>query len=116
MTSPTVVVNLLGVGEGGEVTLSKMALRLMLEHNFDHPIDVVPLHAPHPGASLPSCIATAVRWRGVELNGRPVIIFSNMHETAWQNLKIRLGRLLPDVEFTRHNPIDFTGSEHMEYW
>ena len=103
MSDTSVVVNLLGVGEGGELSRSADALRILLGLEFGSPVQAFRLKESFPGATPFDCLMTLLeqcRNNGVE----QITVLTDICEAAWQNLRIEVLRAYPDTTLTRIDP------------
>lgn len=111
MSDVALVVNLMGVGEGGELTKSTDALRLLPGLDYGATVQAFQLKASLPGATPFDCLMLLLeqcRSNGV----KQITVLTDMNEAAWQNLCIEVLRTYPGITLNRKNP---QGTAHF-YW
>jgi hypothetical protein len=102
MSDPAVVINLLGVDEGGEVAKSSEALRLLIGLEYNAQVEAFSLASWLPEATPFDCLMMLLEQchdAGID----EVTILTDMREDGWRNLwlqamstyGIKLKRVIP---------------------
>ena len=97
------VINLLGVGEGGEVAASHEALRLLIGLEYDAQIEAFSLANWLPDATPFNCLMTLLE-QCHDVGLHEVTILTNMREESWHNLWLQVLHDYPELTLRRVIP------------